>query len=193
MRLLLVHAHPDPDSLTAAARDAVLAGATRRGAGVRLVDLAAEGFDPRLTADEHRGYASADPAPGLRAHLDHLQWADTLIFTAPVWWGHVPPLLTGWAARLLRPGLAFDVGPGGRLVPRLANVIRIGLVTSTGAPGLYWRLWRRSPERGFLTAIAPCFHPRARRLHLALHGVDATTPRQRARWLEQVAARIETA
>jgi NAD(P)H dehydrogenase (quinone) len=193
MRLMLVHAHPNPDSLTAAARDAVLAGAARRGAKVRLVDLAAEGFDPRLTEAEHRAYASAEPAPDLRAHLENLRWADTLIFTAPVWWGHMPALLSGWAARVLRPGLGFEVRTGGRLHPLLENVTKIGLVTSTGAPEIYWRVWRRSPERGFVTAIAPCFHPRARRLHWVLHGVDAKTPAQRARWLEHVSKCIETA
>ena len=191
MRLLLVHAHPNPQGFTAAVRDAVLAGAQARGAEARLIDLCAEGFDPRLTAAEWASYATPNLPPDLAAHLAHLHWADTLVFTAPVWWGSVPPVLRGWVDRLFRPGIAFDVA-GGRLTPCLTNIRTMVLVTSTGAPWAYWRLIRRSPERDILRAIAPCVHPRARQVHLALHGIDTTTPAHRSTHLAKVTARITT-
>lgn len=186
MQVLVVHAHPRADSFTAA-----LCAAVRAARGGDVIDLCAEAFDPRLSADEHRTYADGAVPPDLAAHLEKLRAADALVFTAPVWWGGPPAVLRGWAERLLRPGLAFEVAPHGRLRPLLPNIRHLGLITATGAPGLYWRWLRRSPERNFLRAIAPCFHPKAARLHMALHGIDTTTPAQRAAFLAKVTARIK--
>ena len=51
MRTLVVYCHPNPGSLIAAAKDRVLAGLAAAGHDVRLTDLYADGFEPRLTAD----------------------------------------------------------------------------------------------------------------------------------------------
>ena len=49
MRALVVFCHPRPDSFNAAVRDVVPARLHAAGAGARLSDLYAKGFQPVLT------------------------------------------------------------------------------------------------------------------------------------------------
>ncbi len=75
-----VYCHPLDDSFHAANRREALAGLTRAGHAVDLLDLYAEGFDPVLTAERRQGYH--DPARNRasnQAHVDHLIAAEALV------------------------------------------------------------------------------------------------------------------
>ncbi|MEO1058880.1 MAG: NAD(P)H-dependent oxidoreductase, partial [Actinomycetota bacterium] len=95
-RALVVSAHPDPTSFTAAARDRAIAALEGRGADVELLDLYAEGFDPKLTAAEHRHHLdhrrdrAADPDAAIARHGELLRWCDTLVIVYPTWWSAQP-------------------------------------------------------------------------------------------------------
>ena len=54
MRVLVVYCHPKPDSYVAAMRDAAIEGLKQAGHEPQIVDLYAEGFDPRFSAEEQR-------------------------------------------------------------------------------------------------------------------------------------------
>ena len=56
MRVLVVYCHPKPDSYVAAMRDAAIEGLKQAGHEPQIVDLYAEGFDPRFSAEEHAAY-----------------------------------------------------------------------------------------------------------------------------------------
>ena len=75
MRALVVHAHPRPDSFTAAMRDAVLRGLDARGSAVDIIDLWAEGFDP----------LGPPPAVESSGHLQRLRGASALVLVYPTW------------------------------------------------------------------------------------------------------------
>jgi putative NADPH-quinone reductase len=77
MRLLVVHAHPVPESLNTALCKAAVEATRAQGHEVRLIDLCAEGFDPVMSTDERRGYAEDVPVPDdLVPHVQALQWAE---------------------------------------------------------------------------------------------------------------------
>jgi NAD(P)H dehydrogenase (quinone) len=124
MHALVVTSHPDPASFTHAVARQVMAGieADPRRTG-ELVDLAAEGFDPRFTATDHGLFLRRNPAdPAVRAEQRRIDRADALVLVYPIYWWSMPGLLKGWIDRVFAQGWAYDDGPGGttRLLGRLA-------------------------------------------------------------------------
>jgi NAD(P)H dehydrogenase (quinone) len=126
MKILIVHAHPEPTSFNAALTMA--ASQALRGAGheVTISDLYAEGFDPR--AGRHDFLEVADPdsfhyqreqahaattqtfAPELAREQARLLEADLLILQFPLWWGAPPAIVKGWFDRVLAYGIAYVDG-----------------------------------------------------------------------------------
>ena len=198
MRLLVVHAHPVPDGFGAALRDAAIAGGREGGHEIRLMDLYAEGFDPRLSTEERRTYElqpPPDPAAldaALGPHLEALRWAEGVLLVHPTWWMGPPAILKGWIDRVWRPGVAFHGDlRGGPIRAGLPGVRLLGVVTTTGSPWWVYALAMGSPGRKLLLrALRPCVARGARRLWLALHEVDRSTPAARARFLARVRARM---
>lgn len=115
---LLVLAHPRSDSLTARiaarAHDRLTAG----GHTVDVLDLHAEGFDPRMTTEDEPDWADRDKrySPEVQAHIARVEAADTVVVVFPVWWFGLPALLKGWIDRVWNYGFAY-----GRSRPRLAG------------------------------------------------------------------------
>lgn len=60
-RVLAVHCHPSPESLTAAIRDTVCAAVRGRGDVVDLLDLLAKGFEPATTRPKWEGCHNEGP------------------------------------------------------------------------------------------------------------------------------------
>lgn len=186
MRLLIVLAHPDPAGFGPALARAARAAAEGAGHEVALLDLNAEGFDPVLRGPELRG----PPGPDLARHTAALARAEALLLVFPLWWSGPPAILKGWLDRLWREGVAYTTdGPGGRLRPGLRGITRLGVVMTTGAPWWAWRFGLGGAGR-LDRVLGPCVAPGARRLWLAMHGVDASTPTARARFLIRVARRV---
>jgi NAD(P)H dehydrogenase (quinone) len=119
MDTLVVTAHPDPESLThhAAARLRDRLGEGRAG----VAHLAQEGFDPRFTAADRRGYLTRDPpAPDVAAEQRRIDEVRHLVLVFPVYWWSMPALLKGWIDRVFIAGWAFDLDADqDRIVPRL--------------------------------------------------------------------------
>jgi NAD(P)H dehydrogenase (quinone) len=192
VRLLVVHAHPVPDSYGAALFRAVLGSAKGAGHEVRALDLHAESFDPVMGEAERRSYNEGGPPedPVLLRHIAHLRWAEGLIFVHPTWWYGQPAILKGWLDRVWRMGVAFHLDDGG-LRPALTQVRLIGVITTLGSSRWFWTLAMGAPGRKvLLRGLKGCTGWRTRTFWLALHGMDGATPAQRDRFLARVRARI---
>lgn len=63
MHVLVLFAHPDPDSLTAAAARLLADGLTAVGVSAEIADLASEGFDPRFAGADLDVLKGAGPVP----------------------------------------------------------------------------------------------------------------------------------
>jgi NAD(P)H dehydrogenase (quinone) len=147
MRVLLVHAHPLPESFSRVLRQAVEAGLARAGHQVDLLDLYAEGFAPALSAGERQRYHDvAANLQGIEAHMARLKAADAIVFVYPTWWYGLPAILKGWLDRVWVPGATFTLGEG-PIVGQLTNIRRIGAVTTYGAPWWFMRFWMGHPGR----------------------------------------------
>jgi NAD(P)H dehydrogenase (quinone) len=126
MHALIVYAHPERTSFTAAMKDAAEATLTALGHSVDVSDLYAERFDP--VAGRHDFQSAADPA---RFHYQTEQLhaaatqgfaddilreqtrvarADLMLFVFPLWWGGLPAILKGWFDRVMAYGFAYADG-----------------------------------------------------------------------------------
>jgi NAD(P)H dehydrogenase (quinone) len=123
---LIVYAHPEPTSFSAALKDAALRMLTAAGHAVEISDLYAEGFNP--VAGRHDFQGVADPtrfhyqseqlhasetlgfSTELAREQARLNRADLFVFVFPLWWGGLPAILKGWFDRVCAYGIAYADG-----------------------------------------------------------------------------------
>jgi putative NADPH-quinone reductase len=192
VNILLVHAHPVPGSFSHALRTVVADALRGSGHAVDVLDLYAEGFAPALTEAERRAYHDV-PAniATVQDHVARLQRAEALVLVFPTWWYGMPAILKGWFDRVWAPGVAFDISPQG-IAPRLTNITRFAVVTTTGSPWWLVALYLGNPvKKVLMRGIRRLLAPGADAHWHCLHHIDASTPAQRMRFLARVKAAFE--
>ncbi|MFI6939102.1 NAD(P)H oxidoreductase [Streptomyces sp. NPDC050418] len=115
---LLVVAHPRTDSLTAEMARRAQARLEGSGFVVDVLDLYAEGFDPRLGPEDEPDWADREKeySAEVQAHMRRVAAAEVLVVVFPLWWFGPPAILKGWIDRVWNHGFAY-----GRSRPRLAG------------------------------------------------------------------------
>lgn len=123
MNVLLVHAHPEPQSFSAALRDQAVETLQTQGHRVQVSDLYAMNWNPVASADDFSarenpeylvyaleqrlGVKSQTLAADIQQELDKLLWADLLILNFPIYWFSAPAMLKGWIDRVLVSGICY--------------------------------------------------------------------------------------
>ncbi len=126
MNVLVVYAHHEPTSFTAAMKNMVIQTLEAEGHNVTVSDLYGQGFsavaqkwDFVTTSGNHFNYMSEQKhaaklrmafSPDILGEIQKLQAADTLLIISPIWWSSVPAILKGWFDRVLAMGVAWDTG-----------------------------------------------------------------------------------
>lgn len=126
MKVLLVYAHPESQSLNGALRDFAVRHLEVAGHQVQVSDLyamkwkavldvddvterdAGAPFHPSL--DSKRAFESGTQSEDIAREQDKLRWADVLILQFPLWWFSMPAILKGWVDRVYACGFAYGVG-----------------------------------------------------------------------------------
>jgi len=127
-KILIIHAHPEPQSFCSSLKKEAMAYFEEAGAEVRVRDLYALPFDPVGGRHDFMSMAQADYfkyqqeqlhafqhqtfTPALQLEMDHLAWCDTLIFSFPLWWFGLPAILKGWVDRVFAMGFVYGGGKG---------------------------------------------------------------------------------
>lgn len=125
MNVLLVYAHPEPQSLNGSLKDFSVQRLEAAGHAVQVSDLYAmqwkatldandsmaqpgDRFNPSLASQQafSQGLQSQDIA----LEQEKLLWADTVILQFPLWWFSMPAILKGWVERVYAYGFAYGVG-----------------------------------------------------------------------------------
>ncbi len=191
MRVLLISAHPLPESYNAALRHAAIEGLRAAGHEVDDCDLYAEDFNPVLSAEERRGYHAI---PGNRApvesYIRRLERADAVVLCFPTWCFNVPAMLKGFFDRVLLPGVSFRLD-GGVAKPNLANIRRIAAITTYGRPRWTALLMGDPPRKASVRYLNMLTGFKAKTQYLALHDMNRATDARRARFVRRVRERME--
>ncbi|WP_419697103.1 NAD(P)H-dependent oxidoreductase [Mesorhizobium muleiense] len=125
MKALLVFAHPEPRSLNGALRDVAIRELEAQGHEVLISDLYADGWKSEVDRADFpswpperflpagaskKAFATNTLTEDVKAEIDKLLWADTLILQFPLWWYAMPAILKGWVDRVYAYGFAYGVG-----------------------------------------------------------------------------------
>lgn len=123
MNVLIIHAHPEPQSFTASMLKTAVAELTRAGHEVVVSDLYAMDWNPVASAadfgtrknpdylvyamEQRHSYEAGTIAADIAAEVEKLKKADLVIFNFPVYWFSVPAMLKGWIDRVLISGVCY--------------------------------------------------------------------------------------
>jgi NAD(P)H dehydrogenase (quinone) len=123
MRVHIVYAHPEPQSLTRQLVDVSVQTLQRQGHQVLRSDLYAMKWkavfdehdfptraDPeRLSfiAESGHAYSSGEQAADIASEQQKVLAADAVIFQFPLWWFGMPAILKGWVDRVWANQLAY--------------------------------------------------------------------------------------
>ncbi|MEI5678139.1 MULTISPECIES: NAD(P)H-dependent oxidoreductase [unclassified Mesorhizobium] len=192
MRVLVVYCHPVPESFCAAVRDAAIEAINAKGCEARLVDLYAENFDPVMRDDERRFYNDRRPVdPALETHIEHLKWAQAIVFIYPTWWYGLPAMLKGWLDRVWATEVAFELPKGkGAIRPLMTHVSKIAVITTCGAPRWWSHVVGHPGRKTILRGIRALCARRCRTMFLAHYMMDTSTPKSRDAFLGQVRRKL---
>jgi putative NADPH-quinone reductase len=194
MKINVVYAHPAADSYQASLHQRVLRVLKARGDEVVDFDLYAMKFDPAMQTEEWRSLDDLSRTPqDLQVYIDALKWAEACVFCFPTWWSSMPAILKGYFDRVLRPGVAYEVPQDGGLIkPALHNIRRVGVVTTSGSPWWYTRLYMQDPVRKvLLRGLKTVCGRTEKHIYLSQHSVELISGEERERFARKVERRFE--
>lgn len=194
MNVLVVIAHPNPDSFSHAIVANVSAALANRDHSVSVIDLYAIDYSPTMTRAELAAYPTSTPAidPVVIEHTRLLQECSTIVFVYPTWWSSMPAILKGWIDRTMLPGVAFSVDPKSlKLQPGLTNVRRLIGITTFGGPRLASLVVRDNGSKIVTRSLRAICHRRCRTTWLRLFNIDSSTVAQREKFLQRVERTVQ--
>jgi putative NADPH-quinone reductase len=203
--VLLIQAHPLPNSFSAYLARTVRDSLQGAGHRVQVIDLytcdKGRPLNPLLTVQERERYfegtpPSPYPAPSsdVAPFVQALRSADALVFVYPTWWMGVPAILKGFVDRVFLPGVSFRIpgvdgapgNQGGGLIPGLPNIKKVGVVTTYGAPR---HIVAAAGDLGhglIARALLPLFHAECTIRWQGLYSMDTQTAKARADFVGEV-------
>ena len=107
MQVLVVYAHPNPESFNHAVLDAFTRGLKDGGHTFEVVDLYAIKFDPCTKLEDLAQFTGGQMPKDVLDQQQKVAAADALVFISPVqgWW--IPAILKGWIDRVFSYGFAY--------------------------------------------------------------------------------------
>ena len=123
MNVLIVHAHPEPNSFTTAMFNKSIETLEKAGHSVQVSDLYEMKWNPIASANDFKECDNPDYlvyaleqrqavkkqtlSADIQQELDKLLWADLIILNFPIYWFSVPAILKGWFDRVLVSGVCY--------------------------------------------------------------------------------------
>lgn len=123
MNILIVHAHPEPQSFTTALKNHSVQVLEELGHHVEISDLYEMNFNPVASKEdflsrgnpEYLNYALEQRhaskehqlAPDIQTEIEKVQRADLVILSFPMYWTSIPAILKGWIDRVFVSGIFY--------------------------------------------------------------------------------------
>ena len=126
MNVLVVYAHPHPESFNHAILEKFVQGLQAKGHAVEILDLYAANFNPLLSAADLASLQAGETPADIQSQQAKVAQAEGLAFIFPIWWSSMPAILKGWIDRVFSLGFAYafkEEGPVGLLKQQKALLI----------------------------------------------------------------------
>ena len=194
MRVVVVVAHPDPNSFSHAIATTARAALTEHGHEVTVLDLYAEEFRTAMSPDERRAYHSERPLldPVAERHAGLVKQTEAFVFVYPTWWSTMPAILKGWLERVMVPGVGFVFDERHHVRRGLTQTRRIVGISTYGSRWWYVKAMHDNGRRTLLRALRLNTAVITRRSWLGLYEIDRRTNEQRTAFLRRVDDRMRS-
>ncbi len=190
VQVLVVHAHPAEESLSATLFATTTAALKRSGHHVDVIDLYAEDYEARMNRAERLAYESNTPVldPMVERHTAMLLRAEVLVFVYPTWYWGLPAILKGWLERTLVPGVGFVLDPRTNKVRGgLSGLRRIVGISTYGSRHVETLALADNGRRVIMRCIRMLAPPlRCRTTWLGLYGLNRSSPQHIERFIQKV-------
>jgi NAD(P)H dehydrogenase (quinone) len=107
MKVLVVYAHPNPQSFNHAILESFTKGLTETRHTYEVIDLYAIKFNPCLSGEDFVKLMEGKVSDDLKAHQEKVSQAEGIVFIHPIWWVGPPAILKGWIDRVFSMGFAY--------------------------------------------------------------------------------------
>ena len=178
-RTLIIYAHPYDGSFNHAVLETATSALDKAGRSYDVVDLYADGFDPRMPAEELALFTEGGTLDPLVSHYQKLiEGASRIVVIAPIWWSELPAIIKGFVDKVMKQNWAYyptATGVKGRLT-HIQQVLVLNRPDLVPAPVL--RQLRRLGVPGSRPQAAG--HGRAELGQLRQGRQDRPTPAQEA-------------
>ncbi|MCZ3367316.1 MULTISPECIES: NAD(P)H-dependent oxidoreductase [Methanobacterium] len=150
MNVLIIFAHPEPNSLNGVMKDITAKTLRDNGHEVKISDLYGmrfkavldendfsqrqntEQFNPMM--EQVNAVGTGSLSQDIKDEVKKIKWADMIIFQFPVWWTSPPAILKGWFDRVFLPGVVHNIAEGKMYDTGLLRGKKAMLSFTTGAP-----------------------------------------------------------
>ena len=199
MKVLVVYAHPEPESTVGRMYRAVHEELLKSGHDVRVHDLYEERFVPVMSNYERKNHSTAlEPKlklfPELTTYVQNLKWCEALVLVYPTWWSGQPAIMKGWVDRVFVNEVAWTLPDGkNRIRPLLTNIRRLVVVTTHGSTKFVNALEGESGKRTVFRSLRLMMHWRTRCKWIAFYKFDHLDERQKAEAVTRVRRKIRRA
>jgi len=109
MKVLVVYAHPNPESFNHAILESFTKGLADAGHTWELIDLYAMKFNPCLSQDDLGLLMRGEAPDDIKAQQEKVNQTEGLAFIHPIWWTGSPAILKGWIDRVFFMGFAYNI------------------------------------------------------------------------------------
>ena len=138
-RTLIVYAHPYDGSFNHAVLEAATFALDKAGQPYDVVDLYADGFDPRYTAEELALFSEGGTLDPLVSHYQKLiEGASRIIVIAPIWWSELPAIVKGFVDKVMKQNWAYHPTASG-VKGHLGHIKRVLVLTTSTSPTWFLR------------------------------------------------------
>lgn len=139
MRVLVICAHPNPESFNHAILEQFTKGLTDGGHTFEVVDLHAIKFDPCIQLEDFAQFSGGQMPKDVLDQQEKMAQAEALAFIYPVISWTFPAILKGWLDRVFSYGFAYKVDASGWQA--LLKQKKALLMCTTALPEAMYKAW----------------------------------------------------
>ena len=138
-RTLIIYAHPYDGSFNHAVLEAATSALDKAGRPYDVVDLYADGFDPRMPAEELALYTEGGTLDPLVSHYQKLiEGASRISVIAPIWCSELPAIVKGFVDKVMKQNWAYHRTASG-VKGHLGHIKRVLVLTTSTSPTWFLR------------------------------------------------------